>query len=172
MPFRQKTHSKDTKNSSIMSWVEKNFNKQPFGWRKKLFALKAFDTIRKLFPERLLKLKVVSGDVSADGLDISNDDEHELTESVGIIFHCAAVVRFDFSLMEAIKTNVRGTHRVLQLAEKMKQLESFVYVSTAFSQSFQTSLEEKYYSTGFDIFALIDSIKSNDKRSIDEVEKK
>lgn len=73
--------------------------------------------------------------------------------------------------MEAMKTNVKGTHRVLQLAEKMKQLKSFVYVSTAFSQSYQTSLEEKYYATGFDVFDLLDSIESDDKGSIDVVEK-
>jgi alcohol-forming fatty acyl-CoA reductase len=113
----------------------------------------------------------VSGDVSADSLDISTDDERMLTESVEIVFHCAAIVRFDLTLIEAMKTNVRGTHRVLQLAEKMKQLKSFVFVSTAFSQSYQTCLEEKYYSTGFDVFALIDFVKSNDKHSIDNVEK-
>lgn len=134
--------------------------------------MKAFDTIRKLFPERLLKLRVISGDVSSDGLGISDDDELELIENVGIIFHCAAVVRFDFSLMDVMKTNVLGTHRVLKLAEKMKHFESFVYVSTTFSQSYQSSLQERYYSTGFDVFALMDFIKSNDKRSIDDVEKK
>ena len=134
--------------------------------------MKAFDTIRKLFPEKLLKLRVISGDVSSDGLGISDDDELELIENVGIIFHCAAVVRFDFSLMDVMKTNVLGTHRVLKLAEKMNHFESFLYVSTTFSQSYQSSLEERYYSTGFDVFALMDFINSNDKRSIDDVEKK
>jgi alcohol-forming fatty acyl-CoA reductase len=133
--------------------------------------LKAFDTIRKLFPERLIKLKVISGDVSSDGLGISNDDELELIENVGFIFHCAAVVRFDFSLMDAMKTNVMGTHRILQLAEKIKNFQSFVYVSTTFSQSYQSSLDERYYCTGFDIFTLMDFVKSNDKQSIDNVEK-
>lgn len=112
----------------------------------------------------------MSGDVSSDALEISGSDKEELTENVDIIFHCAAIVRFDFSLMEAMRTNVKGTHRVLQLAENMKHLKSFVYVSTAFSQSYQTNLEEKYYATGFDVFKLLDYIELNDKRSIDVVE--
>lgn len=139
---------------------------------KILFSSQAFDSIKKLFPDRLLKLKVVSGDISADGLELADNDKNELTENVNIIFHCAALVRFDFSLMETMKTNVKGTHRVLQLAENVKHLKSFIYVSTAFSQSYQTSLEERYYSTGFDVFSLIDLIESNDKLSMDEVERK
>lgn len=151
---------------------EENLTKKNILSYWKLFALKAFDTIRKLFPESLLKLKVISGDVSSEGLGISHDDELELIENVGIIFHCAAVVRFDFSLMDVMKTNVLGTHRILELAEKMKHFVSFIYVSTTFSQSYQSSLEERYYSTGFDVFALMNSIKANDKQSIDAVEKK
>jgi alcohol-forming fatty acyl-CoA reductase len=116
-------------------------------------------------------LKVVSGDISAEGLGISEEDKLELTENVNIIFHCAAVVRFDYSLIQALKTNLKGTHRILQLAEISTQLKSFVYVSTSFCQAYQTNLEERYYSTGFDVFALIGFIESNDKRSIDDVEK-
>lgn len=117
-------------------------------------------------------LKVVSGNIAADNLDLSEDDRHELIENVNIIFHCAAVVKFDFSLMEAMKTNVKGTHRILQLAESLKNLDSLVYVSTAFSQSYQTGLEEKYYPTGFDIFTLIDAIDSEDNHLINDVQKK
>lgn len=116
-------------------------------------------------------MQVVSGDISDNDLGLSENDKLELLNKTQVIFHCAAAVRFDFTLLEIMKTNVIGTQRVLQLAEKMDQLKAFVYVSTAFSQSYQTDFEEKYYPTGYNIFHLLANVKSDNKTAVDKVER-
>jgi thioester reductase-like protein len=67
---------------------------------------------------------------------------------------------------------VAGTHRLLELATEMKRLKAFTFVSTAFSQSYQTNLEERHYPTGLDLTELLNKIKINDSESIDDLEKK
>lgn len=118
--------------------------------------------------ERFEKLKLISGDVASENLGISQHDRQEIIDKVEVVFHCAAIVRFDLKLSEIMKTNVAGTHRVLQLAESMSKLESFVFVSTAFSQSYQLNLEEKHYATEFNALELL----KIDEREFDLVEKK
>lgn len=134
----------------------------------KFIGSAAFDRLRRENTESFYKLKLISGDVTCDNLGMSQADREKLVEKVHVIFHCAAMVRFDLKLSEIMKINVIGTLQVLQLAERIKNLKSFVFVSTAFSQSYQTSLEEKHYSTGFNIFELLNI---NDKE-FDLVEKK
>ncbi|CAO1407990.1 unnamed protein product [Diamesa serratosioi] len=104
-----------------------------------------FDKIRNSQPEQLQKIRVVKGDVSIDGFGMDEKDEIELIDNVNIVFHCAANVRFDLKLKDAINFNTRGTHRMLKLSEKMKNLLVFVHVSTAYCQCNETVLEEKYY---------------------------
>ena len=104
-----------------------------------------FDKIRNTNPEQLKKIRAVKGDVSIDGFGMDLKDEAELIEKVNIVFHCAANVRFDLKLKEAINFNTRGTHRMLMLSEKMKNLLVFVHVSTAYCHCNEDVLEEKYY---------------------------
>ena len=104
-----------------------------------------FDKIRNTNPEQLNKIRVVKGDVSIDGFGMEEKDEVELIKNVNIVFHCAANVRFDHKLKEAINLNTRGTHRMLMLSEKMKNLFVFVHVSTAYCQCNENVVEEKYY---------------------------
>jgi fatty acyl-CoA reductase len=101
--------------------------------------------VREITPNRIQKLKVVGGDISSDDLDMSESNQNELIENCQLIFHCAANVRFDQNLKEAVNLNICGTERVLKLAEKMKNLLVFTYVSTAYSHCKEDVLEEKYY---------------------------
>ena len=69
------------------------------------------------------KIKVVGGDVTVDDLGISDLDNETLIGNVNLIFHCAANVRFDQSIKEAVNFNTAGTLRVLQLATKIKNFK-------------------------------------------------
>lgn len=104
-----------------------------------------FDKIRNENPSQLEKIQIVKGDVTSDGLGLSENDENELIENVNLIFHCAANVRFDQPLRGAVNFNTKGTYRVLQLAEKMKRLDVFVHVSTAYCHCNEDVLEERFY---------------------------
>lgn len=76
---------------------------------------------------------------------MSAADQNLLAENVTVVFHCAANVRFDQQLKDAVNLNTLGTNRVLTLAERMEHLEVFVHVSTAYCQCNEEVLEERAY---------------------------
>lgn len=76
---------------------------------------------------------------------MSEEDTNELISKVNVIFHCAANVRFDQHIRDAVNMNTLGTNRVLKLAEQMQNLKVFTHVSTAYCQCNEDVLEEKGY---------------------------
>lgn len=118
------------------------------------------------------KLICVSGDLSLDRLELTKSDEDILINEVNIIFHCAASIRLEEPLKDSINNNVIGTLRLLQLAEKMKNLQVFSYMSTAYSQSYQLDLEEKYYPTNIDVMDFIEKSQTLDPKAFDDLGKK
>ncbi|XP_052565321.1 putative fatty acyl-CoA reductase CG5065 isoform X2 [Culex pipiens pallens] len=104
-----------------------------------------FDRIRETNRAQLDKIRLVRGDILEDDLDMANGDQAELAENVEVVFHCAANVRFDQELKQAVNYNLNGTLRVLRLAERMKRLVAFVHVSTAFCQCNEAVVEERAY---------------------------
>ncbi|XP_031638474.1 putative fatty acyl-CoA reductase CG5065 [Contarinia nasturtii] len=113
-----------------------------------------FDRIRESNPKQLEKIVVIKGDVSVDGLGMSENDRKLLIEKTTIVFHCAANVRFDQELTGAVNMNTLGTNRVLQLVIEMKQLKVFAHVSTAYCQCNEEVLEERAYAAPNDPLAI------------------
>lgn len=91
------------------------------------------------------KITCVKGDVSLANLDLDDADRVELVAHIDVIFHCAANVRFDQPIRDAVNMNTLGTQRLLQLAEQMKHLRVFAHVSTAYCQCNEDVLEERGY---------------------------
>lgn len=85
--------------------------------------MQVFDNIRTTNPKQLLKIRTIKGDVSVDGLDMNETDRRELIEQISVIFHCAANVRFDQPIKDAVNMNTLGTSRMLKLAEEMTHLQ-------------------------------------------------
>jgi alcohol-forming fatty acyl-CoA reductase len=131
---------------------------------------KAFDKLRTTQPKVLEKIKLISGDVAHKGLGLSLIDRDFLINEVDIIFHNAASVNFFVSLYENSKVNVEGTFRLLELAKEMKRLKVFSFMSTAFSQCYQNTLEEKHYSTGLNLDRLLAALSKDDVRTFDLLE--
>lgn len=132
----------------------------------RIFFVKIFDNLRTKFSTQLNKIHLIKGDVTIDKLSLSSVDEIELIDNLNVIFHCAAKAKFSLSLIEALNFNTCGTLRVLQLAEKVKNLEVFHHVSTAYCHCQENELGEKYYKSREDPF---DVIKLIDNR-VDELE--
>ena len=78
------------------------------------------------------------------------------------MFHCAANVRFDLTLKEAVNFNLNGTFSVLRLAEKMKNLQVFVHVSTTYCHCKENILEERYYRANENPFGIMEMVKTLD----------
>lgn len=70
-------------------------------------------------------MHAIAGDVSEPNLAISESDRRLLTDTVQIVYHAAATIRFDESLKKAVLLNTRGTKLVLELAKEMKNLQVY-----------------------------------------------
>ncbi|XP_044739087.1 putative fatty acyl-CoA reductase CG5065, partial [Chrysoperla carnea] len=106
-----------------------------------------FANIRESDPNQLTKIVPLAGDVSLPNLGLSKEDADTLRKNVTVVFHCAANVRFDQKLANAINFNTGGTHRVLQLVDTFKQIHAFIHVSTAYCHCDIDELEEIEYPT-------------------------
>ena len=112
---------------------------------KNLMETPIFDKLRMEDEEALRKVVAMSGDITEDRLGLTFEEESILVNSVNIIFHCAATVRFDETLSVSVGVNVAGLGGMLSLAKKMNHLEAMVHVSTAYCNDNQTNIEERIY---------------------------
>lgn len=78
--------------------------------------------------EILNKVYPIAGDVSEPNLAISESDRRLLADTVQIVYHAAATIRFDEALKKAVLLNTRGTKMVLELAKEMKNLQVLIFI--------------------------------------------
>lgn len=62
-----------------------------------LWLLQLFDRIKESQPEVIQKVFAVKGDITMEGLGLSDEDEARLAEEVQIVFHAAATINFTVS---------------------------------------------------------------------------
>lgn len=105
----------------------------------------AFDNLRSQSENFTEKIVFIPADIQSEGLALSPEHREFLIRETQVVFHVAATVKFDEHLRIAYETNVRGTNLLLEMAEEMKNLCSFVYVSTAYSNCDYKTIEEKFY---------------------------
>ncbi|XP_077284073.1 putative fatty acyl-CoA reductase CG5065 [Arctopsyche grandis] len=105
-----------------------------------------FERLRNRDPNFFLqKVNLINGNVSEVNLGLSPEDRQTLVESVSVIYHAAASVRFDDPLKEAIMMNARGTREIMMLAKEMKQIEIVLHVSTTYCNTDKSVVEEILY---------------------------
>jgi len=112
---------------------------------KHLMEARIFDKLRVEDKEALCRVEAVSGDITEEHLGLSFEEESALVNSVNVIFHCAATVRFDEKLSLSVGMNVAGVGWIVALAKKMNHLEAMVDVSTAYCNCDLAHIEEKIY---------------------------
>lgn len=110
----------------------------------RLLDFPLFDILKKENPEVLKKLIGIQGDVMVSKLGLTIADIERLA-NVSVIFHAAASVRFDDPLKDALLMNTRGTYEVLAFAEKLKNCQSIVHVSTTYCNPDYKTIEENIY---------------------------
>ena len=69
------------------------------------------------------KIVPLTGDCAEIGLGLSATDRQILEETVTIVFHAAATVRFDDPLKSAVLMNTRGTREIMMIVRNMKNLK-------------------------------------------------
>ena len=108
--------------------------------RKELLKNDAFDRLREaarqpgaeLFDEMTARrIVTINGDVSRDGLGLS--DEHQaVVASCDVVIHSAAAVSFDSPLDSAVEINLLGPTRIAELLNVMGVTPHLVAVSTCY----------------------------------------
>ena len=92
-----------------------------------------------------------------------------LIENVHIVINSAASIDFNSRLDEAININIKGTLRVYDLVRRMKRIENFVHISTAYVNcNLQGWIEERIYELDQDPEKLINELL---KIPISEIER-
>lgn len=118
------------------------------------------------------RITVINGDLEKMQAGISDDDVNLLIDEVDVVIHAAADVRFNIPLLDLCYSNVRGTREMLEIAKKMKHLEVFAYVSTAYSHCPRDHVEEKFYDPPMDPefwIKMLDNCKTPADKEIIEV---
>lgn len=82
-----------------------------------------FDKLRRERPNDLSKIIPIRGDITSEELGISENDQLLLNQTVSIVFHSAATVKFDEKLKLSVTINMQGTKRLLELCQRMMCLE-------------------------------------------------
>jgi alcohol-forming fatty acyl-CoA reductase len=133
-------------------------------------SFKSLVVFEKLKKSDLDKLVAVEGDLmNSPFAGISQKNIEDIIRNVSFVFHCAASVKFDEPLATAIKINLISTRNMLDLAEKFDNLEAFVHVSTAYSNTNQKSIYEKIYEPIYDYKTAIALVEMDRKPEIDEL---
>lgn len=126
--------------------------------RKEFSDCKLFDKLRKTQPNYDKKLIPICSDMVKPNLGLSDEDAATLQEDVHIIFHSAATIRFDEKLKLSLELNVVGCQKLIELSRKMKRLEVFEHVSTAYAHCDKQHIEEIFYPPPADVDKLLDAV--------------
>lgn len=82
-----------------------------------------FNRIRKEKPHVFKKLVPIQGDVTLEGLGLTEEGKKRLIQETSIVFHGAATLKLESNLKDAVEMNTSGTWRVIQICKQMKNLE-------------------------------------------------
>lgn len=129
----------------------------------------AFQRIKEEKPEVMKKLVPIQGDVTFDQLGLSGEQLERVCRETNIVFHCAATLRLEANLKDALDMNTTGTKRVLDVARKMTNLLAFIHLSTAFCYCDQEVLLEKVYDCPHDPKELISIGKWMDVKTLEKI---
>ncbi|XP_070509159.1 putative fatty acyl-CoA reductase CG5065 [Chironomus tepperi] len=134
-----------------------------------------FDILRKMDAQFTRKLVLIEGDTSKIGLGMSKENRALLCDKVSVIFHSAATVRFIETFKTAVNTNLRALDEMLKLGRELKDLklkihfQSFVHISTAYSNWFEPIVKEQFYPAAYDPRYIIDLCNSTPDDELEKV---
>ncbi|XP_045534626.1 putative fatty acyl-CoA reductase CG5065 [Papilio machaon] len=127
-----------------------------------------FSRLKKDKPNAFEKVVPIPGDIVKPNLGISSTDERLLIDKVSVVIHSAATINFNEPLLKALEINYEGTRKVLSLCKKIKNVQTYVHISTAYSNTDKKIIEEHVYSMPADVSHIYNELArvGNDKDKI------
>ncbi|VVC29128.1 Hypothetical protein CINCED_3A024702 [Cinara cedri] len=135
-------------------------NKEPQNRLNEMFSDSLFKRLAENQPNFTEKVVGIVGDCYDPNLGLSAEDEELLVANINVVIHCAATISFNETLKRACFINVRSTRDLLLMAQRMPNLKSFVYVSTAFSNPNESLIKEIIYNCHIKAETLIDIVEN------------
>ncbi|XP_050561979.1 putative fatty acyl-CoA reductase CG5065 [Spodoptera frugiperda] len=126
----------------------------------KIVADPLFNRLKDKRPGDLDKIVLVPGDITVPGLGISEENETILTDKVSVVIHSAATVKFNEPLATAWNINVEGTKMIMALSRRMKRIEVFIHISTAYTNTNRAVIDEVLYPPPADINEVHQHVKN------------
>ncbi|XP_072938819.1 putative fatty acyl-CoA reductase CG5065 [Epargyreus clarus] len=127
----------------------------------KILDSELFSRLKAEKPQNMKKIIPIIGNITPNGLGLAEEDKILIQNKVSVVFHLAAAIRFNQTLGEAMRNNVEGTRAVIHFAQQIKNLKTFIYMSTAFSHTDQVVLEEIIYPPPMKIEDVYEFLKLN-----------
>lgn len=128
-----------------------------------------FTKYKRVNVSNMSKVIGIEGHLGNNGLQISEQDRCTLSEKVNVVFHVAATVRFNEPLDIAMKNIFIGTKSILSLANDMRHLSSFVYVSTAYSNCHKSTADEIVYDMKTDGDSVLSLYENHSKEEVEKM---
>ncbi|MBB5172496.1 SDR family NAD(P)-dependent oxidoreductase [Texcoconibacillus texcoconensis] len=92
------------------------------------------------------QVTVLEGDLTQDGLGLSEQSRHDIDGNIDVVYHSAAYLSFDDRDREKLfHVNVEGTRRLLAFAKEIS-VNTFIHVSTAYTLGDRRVGREALYS--------------------------
>ncbi|XP_065208696.1 putative fatty acyl-CoA reductase CG5065 [Planococcus citri] len=154
---------------TIFVLMRTKYGKTSLSRRAEFFNSPVFENFKKNNPKILEKVVLIAGDVGEDGLGLSDKDRDMLIDQVSIVIHSAALLKMNADLRTAINVNTVGTVRMLELAQQMKKLESFVCISTAYCCCENTTVNEKMYSSKYNPKMIMNLVQWMEPKLLDSI---
>ena len=121
--------------------IEERFNLE-------ILESQCFTRLRETnWEEARKKIEPIAWDLTKDKIIISPQDEEKLISNVHIIINALGNTGSSLSLSHIIQVNTIGTLKLFALAKKLKNLQAFIHVSSAYVNMTQNEgwIEEKLY---------------------------
>lgn len=128
-----------------------------------------FQVFERLSDDDKAKVQPVVGELSEPNFAIKDAFLEQLISEVNIVYHVAATIRFNSFLGSAIKINLVGTQVVVNFTKSLRNLASFIYVSTAFCNScyLNQGIKEQVYPSKYDPYDMIKLVDTNNNTEND-----
>jgi len=104
-----------------------------------------FERLKKEQPNFADKVVPIPGELTNENLGMSEEDMQTLVESVSIVIHSAATVKFTEKIKLAVDLNVLVVRRMIEFSRKLKNLACFMHISTAYAHTNREVIEERVY---------------------------
>ncbi|GJQ79753.1 hypothetical protein Trydic_g23230 [Trypoxylus dichotomus] len=128
-----------------------------------------FNQIRNINPNFTEKVFYIRGECSRRDLGLNMNDKQMLIDEINCIFHCAGLMNFDEKLRSAAYVNVRATRDLLKMAKSMKNLKSFIYVSSVFAHCSRKNINEEFYRPSINSHELLTIVDAYDDGTLNKL---